>query len=156
MNSTIAIAVHSSWSLWNTTPAISFRVVRSWPTMMSGSRTPNSVTDCPSSMTTTTAIVNMVHACTSPPRAFVTGMIATTTVNRPIVAKILASEPKLSRCFWSRVSAGSSDQYGMSLAVQDRLHSRYSSAKTATKLEPDRPRSVSYTHLRAHETDSYL
>ena len=44
------------------------------------------------------------------PSADVTGMIATTTVKSPIVAKILALAPMRSRCFWSRVNAGSSAQ----------------------------------------------
>ena len=46
----------------------------------------------------------------SPPNAFVTGNIPTTTANNPIFAQILAKDPVFSRSFWSSVREGSMDQ----------------------------------------------
>ncbi len=124
MNSTIEIAVQSSWSLPVTTFDNPRRVTLGCSTASCGSLTPTSVTTWPASMITITPAVNSSQARVLSPSALVTGMIATTTVNRPMVLKILASAPIRSRCCWSRVRAGSSDQYGMSFIVQVRPQSR--------------------------------
>ena len=75
-----------------------------------GSRTPSSVMHWPTSMIVTAIAANVVHAAAPPPSAVVTGMIATTVTNSPIVAKILVRALMRSRSEPSRVSEGSMDQ----------------------------------------------